>query len=81
MRSVNMHDAKTHFSRLVDEVASGESIVIAKAGTPVAKLTPLDAAVTTERRRTGFLIGRIAVPDDFDSMGGAALADDFERGA
>ncbi|MEP6479884.1 MAG: type II toxin-antitoxin system Phd/YefM family antitoxin [Rhodoglobus sp.] len=69
MRSVNMHDAKTHFSRLVDEVAAGESITIAKAGRPVARLVPLEPVTETSARRTGFLVGRLTVPDDFDRMG------------
>lgn len=76
MRSVNMHDAKTHFSRLVDEVAAGESITIAKAGTPVARLVPLEP-VAASPRRTGFLTGRLTVPDDFDTMGDGEIDDAF----
>lgn len=68
MQTVNIHDAKTHLSRLVDLVARGESIVIAKSGRPVAKLVPLDAPAARERRRTGFLVGEFSVPDDFDRM-------------
>lgn len=80
MRSVNIHDAKTHFSRLVDEVASGESITIAKAGTPVARLVPLDAAPDGQKSLIGFLAGRVQVPDDFDRMGEGEIAALFQGG-
>jgi prevent-host-death family protein len=72
-----MHEAKTHFSKLVDEVASGETITIAKAGKPIARLVPLDRGDATSARRTGFLVGRIAVPDDFDTMGVDEIAGSF----
>lgn len=67
MRTVNIHEAKTNFSRLVDAASEGEVIVIAKAGHPVAKLTRLDAP-TAAPKRLGFLEGMISVPDDFDTM-------------
>lgn len=78
MRSVNIHDAKTHFSRLVDDVAEGESVVIAKAGSPLARLVPLDAEPGRPRSLVGFLKGRIIIPDDFDRMGGDELVAQFE---
>jgi prevent-host-death family protein len=78
MRSVNIHDAKTHFSRLVDEVAEGESIIIAKAGKPVARLVPLDAAPKRKKSLVGFLEGRIQIPDDFDRMADAEITALFE---
>ena len=65
MRTVNLHAAKTHLSRLVDQAAAGEEIVIAKAGKPVAKLVPLDRP--RARRVLGSLRGRLRVPDDFDA--------------
>lgn len=68
MDVVNIHEAKTHLSRLVDRAARGESVVIAKAGRPMAKLVPLDAPAARERRRTGFLMGELRIPDDFDRM-------------
>jgi prevent-host-death family protein len=80
VKPVNIHEAKTHLSRLVDRVASGETIVIAKSGQPVAKLSPLDSVSGETKRRTGFLIGRIQVPDDFDRMGEAEIADLFGEG-
>jgi prevent-host-death family protein len=78
MRSVNMHDAKTHLSRLVEDVVGGESIIIAKAGRPAVKLVPLDAIPSTAIRRTGFLAGRIQVPDDFDQMASSEIQRAFE---
>lgn len=73
MHTINIHEAKTHLSRLVDEAAKGESFIIAKAGKPMVKVTRLDAPTGPEQRRLGFLAGRIAVPDDFDSMGAAEI--------
>jgi len=68
MRKVNIHEAKTHLSRLVAEAAAGESFVIAKAGKPMVKVVPLDAPAKRKVRRLGFLKGQIKVPDDFDTM-------------
>ena len=64
---VNIHAAKTHLSRLVEEAANGSSFIIAKAGKPMVKVTAID----TEAPRTsrlGFMKGQISVPDDFDTM-------------
>jgi prevent-host-death family protein len=69
MRTVNIHEAKTQLSRLVDEAARGEPFIIAKAGRPLVKVVALDAPVGEQKRRLGFLKGEIAVPDDFDRMG------------
>ncbi len=65
MEPVNIHQAKTHFSRLVDAAARGEEIIIAKAGKPVAKLGPLSTG--TRPKRLGLLAGRFAVPHDFNA--------------
>lgn len=73
MRTVNMHEAKTHLSRLVDEAARGKPFIIAKAGKPIVKVTALDAPSSAEVRRLGFLAGQIAVPEDFDRMGSAEI--------
>jgi prevent-host-death family protein len=67
MRTVNMHEAKTHLSRLVDRAAKGEPFIIAKAGKPLVKVVPLDALVGREMKRLGFM-PEIKVPDDFDTM-------------
>lgn len=68
MRTVNMHEAKTHLSRLVDRAAKGEPFIIAKAGKPLVKVVPLEAPTERKPRRLGFLKGQISVPDDFDTM-------------
>jgi prevent-host-death family protein len=68
MRKVNIHEAKTHLSRLVEEAAKGEPFVIAKAGKPMVKVVPLDAPAKRKVRRLGFLKGQLKVPDDFDTM-------------
>jgi prevent-host-death family protein len=72
MRTVNIHEAKTHLSKLVDQAAKGEPFVIAKAGKPLVRVTALDTP--SAPRRVGFLVGEIAVPDDFDTMGEAEIA-------
>lgn len=77
MRVINIHEAKTHLSRLVDQAAKGEPFVIAKAGAPLVKVMPLDAPAAGEIRRLGFMRGQIAVPDDFDRMGEAAIEQMF----
>jgi prevent-host-death family protein len=74
MRTVNIHEAKTHLSRLVEQAAKGEPFVIAKAGKPLVKVTALDAPSAGQIRRLGFMAGQIAVPDDFDRMGSAEIA-------
>jgi prevent-host-death family protein len=61
---VNIHEAKTHLSKLLEKVALGEEIVIAKAGKPVAKLVPLDDQ--PKRRVLGSAKGKFTVPDDFN---------------
>ncbi len=74
MRTVNLHEAKTHLSRLVDQAAKGEPFVIAKAGKPLVRVVPVDAPSPRQVRRLGFMTGQIAVPDDFDLMGRAEIA-------
>lgn len=69
MKTVNIHEAKTQLSKLVEEAAHGEPFVIAKAGKPMVKVTALGAPVATEMKRLGFMAGLISVPDDFDRMG------------
>jgi prevent-host-death family protein len=78
MVTVNMHEAKTQLSKLVDRAVQGEAFVIAKAGTPLVKVTALD--VPREPQRLGFLAGEIDVPEDFDNMGETEIAALFESG-
>ena len=79
MVTVNIHEAKTQLSKLVDQAVKGEAFVIAKAGKPLVKVTALDAPAAP--RRLGFLAGEIAVPDDFDRMGEAEIDTLFGSGA
>ena len=69
MQVFNIHETKTHLSRLVERAASGEPFVIAKAGRPLVKVMPIDAPERGAERRLGFLAGQAEVPDDFDRMG------------
>jgi len=69
MKNVNIHDAKTHLSKLVEQAAQGEPFIIAKAGKPMVKVVPLDTPEPARVRRIGFLAGQVAVPADFDRMG------------
>jgi prevent-host-death family protein len=71
--TVNIHEAKTHLSRLVEQAAKGEPFVIAKAGKPLVKVMPLDTPVAGQVRRLGFMAGQIQVSDDFDRMGSAEI--------
>jgi prevent-host-death family protein len=68
-KAFNIHEAKTHFSKLVDQAAAGKEIVIAKAGKPVAKLVSVDADVAKgkPRRKLGMFEGKYNIPDDFDA--------------
>ena len=68
MKTVNIHEAKTQLSKLIEAASQGESFVIAKAGKPVVKVTALSAPSGTQVRRLGFMAGQISVPDDFDRM-------------
>ncbi len=78
MRTVNLHAAKTHFSRLVDEAADGAEIIIAKAGKPLAKLVPLSPVDLRPRRELGALAGLASVPEDFDAPLPDTVLDAFE---
>lgn len=78
MEIVNMHEAKTHLSRLVDRAVDGEPFVIAKAGHPLVKVSALTAPKTPTR--LGFMSGEIAIPADFDRMGEDQIARLFSGG-
>ena len=73
MRTVNVHEAKTHLSRLIADAMEGEAFVIAKAGKPMVKVSRLDVPEPAKVRRLGFMAGQISVPDDFDRMGGEEI--------
>jgi prevent-host-death family protein len=77
--TVNINEAKTHQSKLVERAASGETVIIAKAGKPVARIVPLDQEVPVEdtSRRFGGLRGQLEIPDDFDRMMEDEIAEMF----
>ena len=78
MRTVNMHEAKTHLSRLVAAAADGEPFIIARAGRPLVKVIAVDAPAAGTVRRTGFMEGEISIPDDFDRIGAAKIEAMFD---
>ncbi len=80
MRTYNIHEAKTHLSRLVEQAAKGEPFVIAKSGKPLVKVVPLAAPGPSQIKRFGFMAGQISVPDDFDQMAEAEIVKMFEEG-
>ena len=81
MRTVNLHEAKTHLSRLVQAAADGAPFIITRAGKPLVKVVAVEAPDPGTVRRIGFLAGRISVPPDFDRMGADEIETLFEGGA
>ena len=77
MRVVNMHEAKTHLSRLVRDAAEGEPFAIARAGEPLVKVVALDAPGPEHAGRTGFL-SSVSVPANFDRMGETEIVELFK---
>ena len=77
-KTVNIHEAKTHLSRLIEQAVQGEPFVIAKAGKPVVKVTAIDAPEPAAKCRLGFLAGHLSIPEDFDQMGAEEIAAAFE---
>jgi prevent-host-death family protein len=73
MQIVNIHEAKTHLSRLIEQAVKGEPFVIAKAGVPLVKVSALDEPTPKPVKRLGFLAGQISVPEDFDQMGAEVI--------
>jgi prevent-host-death family protein len=69
VKTINIHEAKTHLSRLINQAVKGDPFVIAKAGKPLVKVMALTAPEGGQIKRLGFLAGQITVPDDFDRMG------------
>lgn len=78
MKTVNIHEAKTHLSRLIEAALKGEPFVIAKAGKPLVKVEALHAPPAIVPDRLGFLLSEFEVPDDFDTMGSEEILDQFE---
>ncbi len=76
MRSINIHEAKTHLSRLAEDVAAGEEIIVAKAGKPKMKLVPIDHR--KKKIKFGALKGKIRISKDFDAPLPSEILDAFE---
>lgn len=77
MYTINIHEAKTHLSKLIERVAHGEELIIAKAGKPVAKLGPITTA--KPKRHLGVLKNKIKIAGDFDAPLPADILADFEN--
>lgn len=80
MEQVNVHEAKTNLSRLIDRATRGETFIIAKAGRPVVTVSAY-APPPDPQKRIGFLKGALEVPDDFDTMGREEIQAMFEQPA
>ena len=78
MKTVGVHEAKTHLSRLIDQAVKGEPFVIAKGGTPMVKVMAIDTPTAAQQRRLGFMADQFNVPDDFDRMGSEDITRLFE---
>jgi len=76
MQIINIHEAKTHFSKLIEAIGRGEEVIIARAGKPVAILAPIPSVTTV--RRAGALKGKIKIADDFDEPLPDLIAASFE---
>jgi prevent-host-death family protein len=68
MNIVNIHEAKTHLSKLIEKAVQGEPFVIAKAGKPMVKVIAVDTPPEKKKKRLGFMKGKISVPDNFDRL-------------
>ena len=77
MESVNIHEAKTRLSQLIARAQQGEGFIIAKAGKPMVRVTPIDSPEPGQQKRLGFLAGQFSVPDDFDRMAEHEIASMF----
>ncbi len=74
MQTVNIHEAKTQLSKLIEQAVKGESFIIAKAGKPMVKVTKIEAPEPAHEKRLGFMVGQINTPKDFDEMGKDEIA-------
>jgi prevent-host-death family protein len=80
MKTVNIHEAKTQLSKLIEKASKGETFIITKAGKPVVKVMALAAPTGAQARRLGFMAGQFSVPDDFDRMGAEEIQRIFGGG-
>ena len=79
MQTVNIHEAKTHLSRLIVQAQQGDPFVIAKSGKPLVMVSAISKVQNTAEKRLGFLRGTMHVPSDFDQMGEDTIASLFAR--
>lgn len=77
MNIFNIHEAKTHLSRLIEDAANGEPFIIAKAGKPLVKVSAVTAPDTRQPSRIGFMAGEFETPDDFNTLGAEIIEDTF----
>ncbi len=77
MKTVNIHEAKTHLSRLIEAALNGEPFIIAKAGKPLVKVEALETPAPAVPDRLGFLASEFEIPDDFDTMGNDEILEQF----
>jgi prevent-host-death family protein len=77
MQTVNIHEAKTHLSRLIERASKGESFIIAKAGKPMVRVVPIEPEPVHKPQRLGFMRGKGKIPDDFDTMYAKEIEDMF----
>lgn len=80
MQTISISHAKTHLSRLVERVASGESFVITRFGKPMAQVIAVSASEAGQSSRLGFLAGQLTIPEDFDGMCRGEIQQLFEGG-
>jgi prevent-host-death family protein len=80
MKIIDIHEAKTQLSKLVEAASKGEPFIIAQGGKPVVNVTALTAPTDDQVKRLGFMAGQITVPDDFDQMGSQEIEKFFGRG-
>ncbi len=80
MQTINIHEAKTHLSRLIEQACQGAPFIIAKAGKPLVTVSAIAPQSGAGARRLGFLQGQLTVPDDFDRMGRDEIANLFAGG-
>lgn len=77
MVKINVHEAKTHFSKLLERVNNGEEVIIAKAGSPIARLVPIGEK--PKKRVVGSAQGKVAIADNFDVPLPESILSAFER--
>ncbi len=77
MQTVNIHEAKTHLSKLIEQAVKGEPFIIANAGKPLVKVTRLDAPI--KPRKLGFMLGELSIPENFDHLGEDDIAQLFDK--